>query len=335
MKKSDLTTAITAAILSTISSPLVPVRDLHAAEIFTRITDGPGSEGESSTGGAWGDFNGDGFIDLFVCQRGVTGVGPASQLFYLNNRDRTFSRETSGSIAEVMRQGGGAVWGDYNNDGHLDLVLTSFNESNYLFRNNGDGTFTHNPIPSFVSDIAPSRSVTWVDFDNDGYLDLFRVIGVSGELNHPRRLYRNNRDGTFTRIVSGFLSDQGGFFSAAWGDYNNDGRTDLFMPQANEPSQFPNYFYRNEGGGSFTRTGVGTLNGTFNSDAAAWGDYDNDGDLDLFVSCAWPPGPARGRPNLLYRNNGDGTFTGVSTLPAADPEYDGGTSTGCKWADYD
>jgi hypothetical protein len=76
------------------------------------------------------------------------------------------------------------------------------------------------------------------------------------------------------------------------------------------------------------------LDGTFNANAAAWGDYDNDGDLDLFVSCAWPPGPTTGRPNLLYRNDGDGTFTRLTSLPANDPENQGGASTGCKWGDY-
>ncbi|HXJ56643.1 MAG TPA: CRTAC1 family protein [Verrucomicrobiae bacterium] len=82
--------------------------------------------------------------------------------------------------------------------------------------------------------------------------------------------------------------------------------------------------------------GAGTaLDGTFNSNAGAWGDYDNDGDLDLFVSCAWPPTPQTGRPNLFYRNDGNDTFTRLTSLPANDPENQGGASTGCQWGDYD
>jgi enediyne biosynthesis protein E4 len=203
-------------------------------------------------------------------------------------------------------------------------------QSNYLFHNNGDGSFAAVSNASIVSDIAEHRSVTWVDYDSDGYVDLFSTTG----LNQPRRLYHNNHDGTFTRITQGaFLTVLGGFIGVAWGDYNNDGRPDLFLPSVNEEDGLPNYLYRNDGGGTFTRVGAGTtLDGTFNSNAAAWGDYDNDGDLDLFVSCAWPPGPVIGRPNLFYRNNGDGTFTKITTGSLVN---EGGDSWATAWGDYD
>jgi hypothetical protein len=183
--------------------------------------------------------------------------------------------------------------------------------------------------------IATSRGVTWVDYDNDGYVDLFRTAGMGGG-NEPRRLYYNNHDGTFARITQGdFLTVPGGFLCAAWGDYNNDGKPDLFLPQVNELSRLPNYLYRNDGRGTFTRVGAGTtLDGNHNSTVAAWGDYDNDGDLDLFVSCG-ANGGNDPRPNLFYRNDGNGTFTSLTSLPANDPEYDGGASNGCNWGDYD
>jgi len=339
MKNTYLSTAMTTVMLSLASLTLPPLSDLHAADIFTKITEGPGSGVGNSTGVAWGDYDNDGYIDLFVAQRGPGGTGSASQFLYHNNTNGTFSRVTTGPVAAVVTHGSGAAWGDYDNDGNLDLVLHTQNQPNYLFHNNGDGSFAAVPNDAIILDIDSSRSVTWVDYDNDGYVDLFRTVGmVGGDLfNQPRRLYHNNHDGTFTRIAQAeFLTVPGGFFAVAWGDYNNDGRPDLFMPQVNETSGLPSYLYRNDGGGTFTRVGARTtLDGTFNSNAAAWGDYDNDGDLDLFVSCAWPPGPVTGRPNLLYRNDGDGTFTRLASLPANDSENQGGASTGCKWGDYD
>src|SRR6185436_6432071 len=139
----------------------------------------------------------------------------------------------------------------------------------------------------------------------------------------------------FTQITQGdFLSAPGIRIASAWGDYNNDGRPDLFLPTANEQDGLPNYLYRNDGGGTFNRVGAGMVDGNFNSTAAAWGDYDNDGDLDLFVSCAANAGQDS-RTNLFYRNDGSNTFTRLTSLPANDPQYLGGASHGCNWGDYD
>ena len=237
---------------------------------------------------------------------------------------------TTGAVATVVSDGRGAAWGDYDNDGYPDLVVVNINHPNYLFHNNGVGSFVEIPSASIVSDLANSRGVTWVDYDNDGYLDLFRTA-----VNEPRSLHHNNHDGTFTRITQGdFLTAPGTFLGVAWGDYNNDGRADLFLPNAIEGAGLPNYLYRNDGTGTFTRVGTPDLDGNFNGDAAAWGDYDNDGDLDLFVSCSLAPGNVS-RPNLLYRNDGNDAFTSITSLPANDPENQGGASHGCNWGDYD
>ncbi|MEO6033646.1 MAG: CRTAC1 family protein, partial [Verrucomicrobiota bacterium] len=326
MKTNYLSKVITALILSLASLTLPPVGDLHAAEIFTKVTTGPGSDVGNNRGAAWGDYDGDGFIDLFAVNIGAGGSGPARHFLYHNNGNGTFSRVTNGPLAVVESAGRGAVWGDYDNDGQLDLALMSVDQPNYLFHNNGGGSFAAVPGAVFVSDLATSRGVNWVDYDSDGYLDLFRVA-----LDQPRRLYRNNHDGTFTRITQGaFLTAAGTFLSAAWGDYNNDGRPDLFLPNADQS----NYLYRNDGGGTFTRVGAGMLDGSFHGESAAWGDYDNDGDLDLFVACALAPGTGSS-PNFLYRNDGNGVFTSLTTLPANDPDDQGGASRGCTWGDYD
>lgn len=326
MKKAYRSTAITAVMLSFASLTLLPVGDLHAADIFTKVIAGPGSDVGNSRGAAWGDYDNDGFIDLFVAQIGPGGSGLTNHFLYHNNTNGTFNRITNGTVAEVKSFGRGAAWGDYDDDGYLDLVLVNANQTNHLFHNSGDGSFAAVPSAAVVSDLANSQSVTWVDYDNDGYVDLFRAAREE-----PRRLYHNNHDGTFTRITQGdFLTVPGTFFGVAWGDYNNDGRPDLFLPTA----LGPNYLYRNDSGGTFTRVGAGPLDGNSDSVAAAWGDYDNDGDPDLFVSCSAAPGTTS-RSNLFYRNDGNDTFTRLTTLPANDPEYQGGASAGCNWGDYD
>jgi hypothetical protein len=289
-------------------------------DIFTKITSGPGSGVGNSRGGAWGDYDNDGFIDLFVPQI-AEGNGSTRHLLYHNNTDGTFSRVTNGPVAQLSSASRGGAWGDYDNDGHLDLVIVNENQRNSLFHNDGNGSFV--PVTnSYTLDVANSRGVTWVDYDNDGYVDLFR----SGE-EAPRRLHRNNHDGTFTRITGPqFLTVGAGSLGVAWADYNNDGRSDLFLPAV----AGSNFLYRNDGG-TFTR--VSSAFGD-SSGGGAWGDYDNDGDLDLFVSRAVTH--AQGSlPNLLYRNDGNHTFTSLTSLPTNDPESQGGASFGCTWGDYD
>ena len=328
MKRNALSTAMPGLLLSLAALILSPVSNLKA-DIFTIITDGPGGESGPSYSPAWGDYDSDGFIDLFIPNNPVGG-GLAFHFLYHNNGDGTFSRITTGAVSAVFSYGRGAAWADYDNDGNLDLVLVNVAASNNLFRNNGDGTFGV-VNTSFTPDSVNSPGATWVDYDIDGYLDLFRST-----LNDPlQRLHRNNRDGTFTRITAGaFLSTPGTRIASTWADYNNDGRPDLFLPSVLEEDGVPNYLWRNDGGGTFTRVGAPVLDGNSNSTASAWGDCDNDGDLDLFVACAHNRTQS-GRPNLFYRNNGDGTFTSLSTLPANDPEDNGGASSGCTWGDYD
>ena len=194
MKKNYLSTTITALMLSLASLTLPPGGVLEAADIFTKITASPGGDIGNSRGAAWGDYDGDGFIDLIVTQ-----VGPGSnsvlQFLYHNNGNGTFSRVTNGPVAAVLCAGYGAAWADYDNDGNLDLILVNWNQPNYLFHNNGNGTFM--AVPSSVSTdiIATSRGVSFVDYNGDGYVDIFRTA----QINDLRRLYHNNRDGTFTR----------------------------------------------------------------------------------------------------------------------------------------
>ncbi len=291
--------------------------DLNA--VFTQISGVGMDHTYDNWAAAWGDYNNDGYVDLFVTTR---DENQPNQL-YKNNGDGTFSLVTSGNIATDVASSLAAAWGDYDNDGDLDLfVANNIGYGNFLYRNNGDGTFTSIQNDPAVNDKDYAHGAAWADYDNDGDLDLFVAEYFPTKFNH---LYRNNGDGTFTAVTDNAIILEASFSTAgAWGDYNNDGLIDLFVCNTNDQD---NSLYKNIGGGRFLKINAGDIvNDGGNSVGASWGDYDNDGDLDLFVANSGD------QDNFLYRNNGDGTFTKVTS---GDIVNDGGHSHGSAWADYD
>lgn len=273
----------------------------------------------SSLACAWGDFNNDGFADLLVTPESLV----CSRL-YQNNRDGTFSEfqfQIDNCQATNIVWSGGNAWADFDNDGLLDFVIGGrVNGTNYLFRNRGDGQFSKSAISNLTRDPANARSCAWGDYDNDGNVDLF----LAYESNSKNVLLRNNGNGTFNEVLSGsIVNDIATWRACAWADYNNDGWLDLFVANSNGN----NGLYRNNKDGSFTKITDGSIvnDGGHNAWGCAWGDYDNDGNLDLFVA-------NRGENNFLYRNNGGGTFTRITTGEIVN-EIGGWVS--CAWADYD
>jgi hypothetical protein len=188
-----------------------------------------------------------------------TGSPPPANFLYHNNRDGTFTQITEGDIVTDSNFFCGAAWADYDNDGWLDLFVTSNGGPNYLYHNNGDGTFSRVFGDEIVSNTAPLNvpdssdlnktfiNASWADYDNDGWLDLFvgsRVPPVSN------LLYHNNGDGTFTRVTSGpLVGDNFPVGGAAWGDYDRDGFPDLFVSVAGIDGEItgPGLLYHNEG----------------------------------------------------------------------------------------
>jgi len=299
---------------------------------FAKITMGPVvTDVEQSVGCAWGDYDNDGFLDLFVTSFDRTSFNT----LYHNERDGTFTRFAAGAPAnESNARSAGCFWGDYDNDGFLDLFVTNLgiDATNWLYRNNGNGTFQKmtgvqaGPIASDAG--GRSVSAAWGDFDADGYLDLFVANGALAE-NKLDALYRNLGQGHFTNITlaSGITealeSSQG-----TWADVDGDGRLDLFVTHNAGQG---NYIYRNLGNGSFEAiTNGNVLNEQLNSVGSAWGDYDNDGKLDLFVVNGTLDGQLQN--NALYRNGGGGNFEKITT---GDIVNDFGMFRGCAWADYD
>ena len=163
-------------------------------------------------------------------------------------------------------------------------------------------TFTKITTGDIVNDGGDSYGSSWIDFDNDGYLDLF-VINGRDSIPMNNFLYHNNGDGTFTRITTGdIVNDGGNSYSSTWGDYDNDGYLDLFVANSVQ-----NFLYHNNGDSTFTKITTGSIvNDVGNSIGQSWCDYDNDGDLDLFLA-------NNNENNALYSNNGDGTFTKITT----------------------
>ncbi len=280
------------------------------------------------------DFDGDGLLDVMVS---AMGLWDQLRLFH-NDGDGTFSDRTepAGITGEVG--GLNAVDADYDNDGDVDVLVLRGGWAqaggrfpNSLLRNNGDGTFEDVTEEAGILSFHPTQTGSWGDYDGDGWLDL--VIGNESmkEDPHPCELYHNNRDGTFTdRSIDLGNADLGYVKAVVWGDYDNDGRPDLYVSALDGD----NHLFRNDGkrtsflsgraGWRFTdvsrEAGVA---GPRDSFPTWFWDYDNDGWLDLLVAGFKITGVGdvasmylgmtpRTQMPVLYRNNHDGTFTDVS-----------------------
>lgn len=197
---------------------------------------------------AWVDYDADGDPDVFVAEGTFSGGG-VSRL-YRNDGAGVFTRITSGELAQRSTFASGVAWADYINDGYLDVFLPRAgdgqNVPSFLFHNNGDGSFSQYDREPFTTDIGFAVSASWADYDNDGWLDLF----VSERGGAPNRLYRNDGNGGFTRVMDEpFGTDPGQCAGSTWGDYDRDGFLDLFVSTSvggNGP-QPDDYLYHNNG----------------------------------------------------------------------------------------
>ena len=223
--------------------------------------------------------------------------------------------------------GRGTAVFDFNNDGLLDIVITAAHAGCTLYRNNGDGTFTDVSVGSGLDGCINAFVVIAGDYDNDGFVDLF--VTRQGFYYGNCALYHNNGDGTFTDVtVQAGVQTWGPAYTASFVDYDCDGHLDLFIA-FNLGGMFDrrlkNRLFHNNGDGTFRDvTEQSGLDSVFTTIGSCWGDYNNDGYPDLFVSSGL------GRPQL-FRNNGNGTFTDVST-EAGLTEFVVGTT--CFFADY-
>ena len=202
----------------------------------------------------------------------------------------------------------GLAWVDYDNDGWIDLSIGNTLGGTRLFQNNRDGSFTDVSLAvGYDSDSTRHAwGTVWADYDNDGDLDWYIVYGGFGPP-IENQLWRNdvNVNGKFTNITDS-MGDTGGAgdtFGAAWGDFDNDGNIDLIISNLNSPL----VLLRNRGDGTFQDVTVsaGIVAQDDSRMAPIWIDYDLNGFPDIFI-------PVLNNPNLLFHNNGNGTFTEVA-----------------------
>ncbi len=316
---------------------LVPESRFRSEALLPEFPEVAASSGVDITGHAGGvlveDFDGDGRLDILV-----SSSGPLDQMhLFHNNGNGTFSDRTRQS--GLMGETGGLnlVLTDYNNDGLPDVLVLRGGwwgkQGCYplsLLRNNGDGTFDDVTEQAHLLSAHPTNTAAVADFDNDGWLDIFVGHESTPSDPHPSQLFHNNHDGTFTEIgAASGLSALGFVKGAAWGDFNLDGRPDLYV----SVMYGHNHLLRNDGprdphdpskGWRFTdvtdAAGVGKQSNSF----ATWFfDYDNDGWPDLFVAGysldassdvgAFELGrPVHAELPRLYHNNHDGTFSDVT-----------------------
>jgi len=233
---------------------------------------------------------------------------------------------------------GGCIVDDFNADGFLDVVTSTWDPAGPIVchRNLGDGRFEDCSQSSRLNDQLGAFNIVGGDYDNDGDLDIFALRGAwlfdDGRIRNS--LLRHNVDGTFTDVTrrAGLADILSPTQTAAWGDFDNDGDLDLYvgnesrLDRGEAEGDYPCQLYRNNGDGTFSDIAAqaGVTNDRFCKGVAA-GDYDNDGDLDIYVSNILD--------NRLYRNNGDGTFTDVAKdLGVTAPS---GRSFACWFFDYD
>lgn len=266
---------------------------------FSKVTDADiGTIDSRGWSPAWGDYDNDGNLDLVISfPNGSVGGGPnrPNRLFKNDGPpDYTFTVVDTGVVVTGLAPYTSLNWNDYDLDGDLDLFIGAGPASaspapDFLYKNllteSGNVGFEKITTLPMATDIADGQVWNLIDYDNDGDLDAFRTNwGRLAPANRPNDLYRND-GGTYTLVTGqAIVTESLVSLSQVWGDFDNDGDLDCFV--ANDRFAL-NSYYRNEGDGTFTSITASDVNGNFTSNiGAAASDYDNDGDLDLFVSGA-------------------------------------------------
>jgi hypothetical protein len=234
------------------------------------------------------DFDGDGRLDFLIS--GTTNGNTSGTITRLwRNTGNGFTNVPIPGLAGSSF--GSAAWGDFDNDGRPDFLVTGSNLGSQLWRNTGNG-FTNVPVPGLQGVFVSSAA--WGDYDNDGRLDfLIEGLSTSGFIG---QLWRNTGNG-FTNVpVAGLPRIGDG--SLAWGDYDNDGRLDFLITGLSNGVTHASQLWRNTGSG-FTNVPIPGLVGNFDN-SLAWGDFDNDGRLDFLIAGTTPGGIV----SQLWRNTG-------------------------------
>jgi len=264
----------------------------------------------------WLDYNNDGWDDLLVTDKNEDSP---NRLY--KNQSGSLTEVTNGQpVLNGLSKTVSAIAADINNDGWEDLFIVNATHANSSIYLNNNGSFSE-LVNSGLS-IHPEyfHGASFADFNNDGFVDL---LVTNFFITKFHQLYKNNGDNTFSLITENEIATTSARSTApVLADYDLDGLVDVFIPNGDNKA---NSLFKNIGNFQFEAITSGDIiNDTKNAVSAAWGDYDNDGDLDLFV------GNASGQHNDFYVNNGDGSFTSIDTTLISN---NGGHSHGANWVD--
>ncbi|MBM4162677.1 MAG: hypothetical protein FJ217_16475, partial [Ignavibacteria bacterium] len=259
---------------------------------------------------AWGDYDNDGDLDIVLT--GNTSSGGISRVY---RNDAGIFVDANVSLIQVRFSS--VAWGDYDNDGDLDILLTGYGYPSGLriYRNDNTGFVELSPSIASLS----VGSVAWGDYDNDGDLDIAIMGSPTGSSNDGiTKIYRND-NGSFSDVFAPLVGLTEG--SVAWGDYDGDGDLDLLLTGHSSLGSRISRVYRNDG---LTYTDISADLVAVYISSARWGDYDNDGDLDMLVA----GNGGYGDTSRVYRNDG-GSFVDISAgLPGVE-------FASVAWGDYD
>lgn len=279
-----------------------PVSNIYRNENGSFVNVNAGLLGLNGGSVSWADYDNDGDLDLFICGSPDRGLTFYSKIY--RNTNGTF---TDANVGFPGVWGSSVGWADFDNDGDLDIIITGYGDlgvTAILFSNHA-GTFT-NSGESF--EVVNSGGIASSDYDNDGDLDLAICGAVSGGASS--RIYQNN-NGTFTDI--GAPLQPLAVSALAWGDYTNDGAIDLIITGTDDffGANPKTRLYRNNGS-SFVDVNTPIAGTWFGS--TAWGDYDNDGDLDLLLTGGTSSSSPHNPITKLFRNNAI-----IKNLPPSPP----------------
>jgi hypothetical protein len=294
---------------------------------FTQVVGHAGMASKTDRHGcAWGDFNADGFLDLYCATGARKGTGEIPNQLFKNRGNGTFTDVAIDlGVGDGPGRGRSVNWLDYNGDQHLDLYVGNTYREGFpsrLFRGTS-GSFADVSIEAGVADVAGLNGSAWSDYDGDGDPDL--LVMAWGRL----ILYQNKGDGTFRNVTLLANLDGDMALSGAWSDFDNDGDQDLFVARHASPATL----YENLGNGTFRDITLSAGINVRRSRLGVWGDYDNDGDLDLFVVNDYNKKLKQNLPDCLFMNNGNGTFTDVASLAGVTGPMSG-YGDSAAWADY-
>ena len=274
----------------------------------------------------WGDYNNDGFLDLVISGRDNTNQ--AGTKLYINNGNNTFTEQIDTNLAGAYS--GSTKWGDYNNDGYLDLLIVGYNANGYIakiYSNNGpsaSNSYSFSEETSIHLKGAWKAAADWADYDNDGDLDII-ISGDSSYYSPMTKIYKNNNNNSFTEVDS--IGIESGLYSAlSWGDYDNDGDLDIAIMGSSNTSYFTK-IYKYEGNDNFVLQTDISLE-AYSQGVVKWVDFDNDGDLDLFVSGYFSA--IYSHNAILYKNNGNNSFIEQAGMP-----WVGYKVKSADWGDFD